>query len=117
VIEREIGWGIDSGYLSTTRLVDSMNRRGFVGVVTAVTLSGCSDVSEITDAANQQLRGTQSLGETVSFGEVDVTVTETLTAGEVTTYIDSLNGESRTTHTAPSNGKFALFSLSVTIRT
>lgn len=86
-----------------------MNRRGFVGIASVLALSGCTDTSEITDVADQSLGNNQSLGDTVTFGEIDVTITEILTAGEVTTYVDTMGGKNRTTHTAPSNGKFVLF--------
>ncbi|WP_367175102.1 hypothetical protein [Haloarcula rubripromontorii] len=80
-----------------------MYRRGFLSAAVVVGVSGCSDLSAISDM------NTKSLGDTVTFGEIEVTVTDAMTARKVKTYLETVNGERTETHTAPSNAKFALF--------
>jgi hypothetical protein len=82
-----------------------MHRREVLTMIAVTFTAGCSEQSVVSDLSDNN----KSLGETVGFGEVEVTATDAMTTGEVTTYIDTVNGERTQTHTAPSNAKFGLF--------
>jgi hypothetical protein len=80
-----------------------MNRRQFLGAATVTALPGCSAFSVRNNS--------HTLGETVAFGEIEVTVTDVMTTREVRTYLDTVRGENVQRYEAPSNAKVALFYL------
>ncbi|ELZ05750.1 hypothetical protein C480_10145 [Natrialba aegyptia DSM 13077] len=78
----------------------NMNRRAYLTAATVSTsalIAGCSQVEELASNVGEET----TLGDTVSFGNIDITVTDSMTTGKIT-----LNGNEKT---APSNGIYALF--------
>lgn len=76
-----------------------MNRRAFLAVSGATLLAGCSQAEELATEATGG--GGLSLGDSATFGEIEVTVMDSMTANEIT-----INGNKKT---SPGNGIFALF--------
>ncbi|WP_222919927.1 hypothetical protein [Natrinema sp. SYSU A 869] len=78
-----------------------MDRRTFVAVAGTILGAGCSGLPLST--SNE----TQSLGDTVSYGSVDVTVTDAMRTGQVTIVGTSMDDSKTVTH--PSDSVYALF--------
>ncbi|WP_224449321.1 hypothetical protein [Haloprofundus salilacus] len=78
-----------------------MHRRAFLAATGMTLLTGCS--SQVDQLANTLGGGTHSLGDTVNYGEVEVTVTDAMTSETAT-----MDGNEIT---SPSNGIFALFKI------
>lgn len=73
-----------------------MHRRAYLAVSGSVLVAGCSQVEQLSSGL-----GSKSLGETATFGEIEVTVTDSMTSEQFT-----LNGNEKT---SPGNGIYALF--------
>lgn len=78
-----------------------MNRRAFlaVSVSGSALIAGCSQAEELASDATG--RGKKSIGDTVTYGEIEVTVTDSMTSQQFT-----LNGNEVV---SPDNGIYALF--------
>lgn len=79
-----------------------MNRRAFIATAVSglALIAGCSQAEEL---ANDATGGETTLGDTATFGEIGVTVTDSMTADQIT-----INGNEKT---SPGNGVFALFEI------
>lgn len=76
-----------------------MYRRRYLSLLTAIGLAGCSTANDVVDSSPKPL------GETVTYDDLEVTVTDAMTSSQIT--IDDSDV------TAPSNGTFALFEIEV----
>lgn len=77
-----------------------MNRRAFLATAASgsALIAGCSQVEEL---ATEATGGGTTIGDTATFGEIEVTVTDSMTADQIT-----INGNEKT---SPENGTYALF--------
>ena len=78
----------------------SMNRRTYLATAMPISalIAGCSQVEEVAKNVSGQKT---TLGDSVSFGEIDVTVIDSMTTEQIT-----ISGNKKT---SPSNGIYALF--------
>lgn len=80
-----------------------MNRRAFLGTAASgsVLIAGCSQVEQLASDASDAASGKKSLSDTVTYDEIEVTVTDSMTSDQFT-----LNGDEVT---SPGNGTYAVF--------
>lgn len=80
-----------------------MNRRAFLGISVSgsALLAGCSQIEQLANDVSDAASGKNALGDTVSYGEVDVTVTDAMLSEQFTFNDDDV--------TSPDNGIYALF--------